>query len=317
MRGWKTLVRDLVTGYSIETTVREAARIDRFGDSLRPGTRVYIAHVPGTDWQETVALATRLRKEQMEPVPHIVARRISGPAQLDDVLKRLVGEAGVTQVLALQATSESPSGMAAPAGSRWRLREARTRNIGVAVTPNAKRRERPVLPTRSSEKHTRVGPCGVHIVTQFRFSGSGARGRVLTPRRQPLPLRRRPGLATATAQVGIECAWARDDALTNMLRADQTDPFAAPDELIGVLAAYKKGISDAEGRNHFFPSVFGSDRELGQQIDRAASTDCHSAGRVWPETPASRSVSATNRYEHPSSLEKQFSALTMSGSRQR
>jgi len=60
---------------------------------------MYIPHVPGVAREDTVALAARLKKEDMDPVPHIVARRTESAAVLDDFLSRLVGEAGVTRVL--------------------------------------------------------------------------------------------------------------------------------------------------------------------------------------------------------------------------
>src|SRR5688572_13770943 len=101
-------VRDLLTGYSIETTVREGQRIDRFSDLLPAGTQLYIAHVPGTDLSDTVALASRLRNEGLRPVPHIVARRIERESILDDFLARLTGEAGVEQVLVVAGDVATP-----------------------------------------------------------------------------------------------------------------------------------------------------------------------------------------------------------------
>jgi hypothetical protein len=64
----KRAVQDLVSGYAIETTVREGQRVERFADIVPAGTRLFIAHVPGTDPAETVTLATRLRGEGIEPV---------------------------------------------------------------------------------------------------------------------------------------------------------------------------------------------------------------------------------------------------------
>ena len=95
----KQSVRDLVAGYSIETTVREASRLDRYADLVPAGTAMYIPHVPGVAREDTIALAARLRREGMDPVPHVVARRTESAAILDDFLKRLVGEAGVTRCL--------------------------------------------------------------------------------------------------------------------------------------------------------------------------------------------------------------------------
>src|SRR4051794_29276329 len=104
----KQSVRDLVNGYSIETTVREGTRIDRYQDLVPKGTSMYIPHVPGVAREDTIALAARLRREDMDPVPHIVARRTASAAILDDFLTRLVGEAGVTRVLVVAGDIEKP-----------------------------------------------------------------------------------------------------------------------------------------------------------------------------------------------------------------
>src|SRR5687768_17186723 len=106
----KLSVQNLVRGYSIETTVREAERVEKFSDILPPGTRLYIAHIPGTDFKDTVALAARIRKEGLEPVPHVVARRIDNQAMLDDFLGRLTADAGVKQVLAIAGDNNPPVG---------------------------------------------------------------------------------------------------------------------------------------------------------------------------------------------------------------
>src|SRR6266699_3879263 len=92
-------VQNLVKDYSLEVTAQQSRRIDRFDDLLAPGTRIYIPHTPHTDLHDIAALAIRLRNEQMEPVPHLVARRITSLSRVDDFLARLVADAGVTQVL--------------------------------------------------------------------------------------------------------------------------------------------------------------------------------------------------------------------------
>src|SRR6476620_10609614 len=106
----KRAVQDLLANYSIETTVKEGARIERFADVVPTGTRMFIAHVPGTDPAETVTLAARLRKEGIEPVPHIVGRRIENLAAVDDILGRLAGEAGVKEVLVVAGDVAQPVG---------------------------------------------------------------------------------------------------------------------------------------------------------------------------------------------------------------
>src|SRR5436190_22973779 len=106
----KQAIQNFVKNYSIETTVLQAERVERFDEILPRGTRLYIAHIPGTSFLDTVALARRLRREGMEPVPHLVARRIETVAALEDHLARLTGDAGVAQILVIAGDKAKPEG---------------------------------------------------------------------------------------------------------------------------------------------------------------------------------------------------------------
>src|SRR5215468_1337817 len=103
-------IQELVRNYSIETTVAQSQRVARFDEVVATGTRVYIPHTPRSTFRETVALAARLRREGMEPVPHLVARRIERLTALDDLLRRLAEEAGVAQVLVVAGDTATPAG---------------------------------------------------------------------------------------------------------------------------------------------------------------------------------------------------------------
>jgi hypothetical protein len=65
-------IQNLVKDYSIEATPQQANRIDRFADLVAPGMRIYVPHTPHAEIRDIVGLATRLRREQMEPVPHLL-----------------------------------------------------------------------------------------------------------------------------------------------------------------------------------------------------------------------------------------------------
>ena len=106
----KLAIQNFVRNYSIEATVPQAERIERFADTVLSGTRIYIPHTPHTDFQEIVALAVRLRREGMEPVPHIVARRIESLSVMEDFIARLSGDGGVAQVLVVAGDLGTPAG---------------------------------------------------------------------------------------------------------------------------------------------------------------------------------------------------------------
>ncbi len=101
---------DLLDGFSIETTPGSAAKIPDYREHLRPGTTVAVTFLPGSDFRDTVATAKRLRDEGFDPAPHVAARSLTGRRELEEYLKRLQGEAGVTQAVALAGAVDHPLG---------------------------------------------------------------------------------------------------------------------------------------------------------------------------------------------------------------
>lgn len=106
----KARISEFTKGYSIETTVRDAGRIESYADHLPKGTQVFVAHVPGTTPAEAVALAKRVKTEGMDPIPHIVARRTQNLTTLEDLIKQMVNDAGVEQILLVAGDIPQPEG---------------------------------------------------------------------------------------------------------------------------------------------------------------------------------------------------------------
>jgi len=263
----KQPIQDLVKCFSIETTVRESQRVERYADVVPKGTRLYIAHVPGTNAEDTVALAGRLRREGMEPVPHIVARRIESLAALDDLLGHLVGEAGVTQVLVVAGDIDSPTGQL-ESGLQildsGLLEKHGIRKIGVAGHPEGHRNvSEPVLRAALAHKneYARRTGASLYVVTQFVFAAEpiiaweSANGRDVNQ----LPfMAGLPGLATIKTllKYALDCgvgpslhAISKHAANLTKLLSVQT-----PDELLVGLAAYKeKNPQTLLSGIHLFP----------------------------------------------------------------
>jgi methylenetetrahydrofolate reductase (NADPH) len=93
-------IQAFVVDYSIEATTHDEARFDEIAAELDAGTRVYVAHVPGTPIDDVVSLALRFKDAGFTPVPHIIARKLSSRGQLEGALKRL-REGGVDQALCI------------------------------------------------------------------------------------------------------------------------------------------------------------------------------------------------------------------------
>ena len=103
-------------GYSIEVMPRTAEKVEDFRALLPKGTRVYIAHIDGTEITDMVATAARLAQDGFEVMPHFPARSIKDSATLQDWIARYQGEANVTSGLILaggipQAHGEFESSM--------------------------------------------------------------------------------------------------------------------------------------------------------------------------------------------------------------
>jgi methylenetetrahydrofolate reductase (NADPH) len=249
----KISVQKVVNNYSIEATTVQAQKIGRFADIVAPGTRIYIPHTPHTAFAEMVELAVRLRREQVEPVPHIVARRIDSLAELDKFLTRLAGEAGVTQALIVAGDIARPAGelqSALQVLESGLLEKHRIRTIGVAGHPEGHRdvsdhvlRDALKRKNAYSEQHG----ANVYLVTQFVFSADpviaweASHGADI--RRLPIIVGL-PGLANAKTllKYAMECGVGaslqafskRYASLTKLLTV------STPDESIVALARHKE-----------------------------------------------------------------------------
>ena len=103
-------IQKAVEGWSIEVTPAGATKINSFADCLSPGTTVNVTFLPGSDPMETVAVAKRLHNEGMNAVPHLAARSLRDPDQIDALLAAYRAEAGVDEVLIIGGGVDQPVG---------------------------------------------------------------------------------------------------------------------------------------------------------------------------------------------------------------
>lgn len=96
--------------WSIEVTPTGATKIDSFAALLAENTSVNVTFLPGTDPNDTIAVAKRLSDEGMNAIPHIAARSLSDKDQLDRLLKRMTSEANVSEVLVIGGGVDKPVG---------------------------------------------------------------------------------------------------------------------------------------------------------------------------------------------------------------
>jgi methylenetetrahydrofolate reductase (NADPH) len=278
----KSAIQSFIRNYSIETTVPQAQKVERFADLVPLDTRLYIAHIPGTDFNATVALAARLRNEGMEPVPHVVGRRIASRAVLDDFLKKLSGEAGVKQVLVVAGDNSDPAGeytSGLQILESGLLEQYGIKTVGVAGHPEGHRVVgddvlREAL-RRKNAYQQRTG-ANVYLVTQFAFTADPVLGWEASHRSDigllPVVVGL-PGLATAKTllKYAMDCGVGASLAAFSKQYASLTKLLmvSAPDEAIVSLATHKEAspASPLAGV-HFFP--FGGFKKTADWANKVA-----------------------------------------------
>ena len=102
-------VAGLLESFSIEVMPRTAAKVEDFRAILPAGTRIYLAHIDGTDFADMLATARRLTDEGFPVMPHVPARGIASHAELDARIAAYA-DVGVTQALVIAGGITAPRG---------------------------------------------------------------------------------------------------------------------------------------------------------------------------------------------------------------
>jgi methylenetetrahydrofolate reductase (NADPH) len=162
--------------FSVEATKPTAAEIAAMAAALPRGTEIYITAVPKLTADELVTAAARVRAAGLEPVAHIAARMVPSAAALDELMRRLVAEAGLTRLLVVGGDAEvaGPFPDALSVIRKGRLGEHGIAEIGIGGYPEGHPRIPPGrLEASLDEKIALAAAQGlaVHIVSQFSFSG--------------------------------------------------------------------------------------------------------------------------------------------------
>jgi methylenetetrahydrofolate reductase (NADPH) len=170
-------VRSFVAGYSIEATTHDEAKFDEITVELAPGTRVYVAHVPGTPIDDVVSLALRFKDAGCNPVPHIIARKLSSAEQLEGALKRLAA-AGVNEALCIAgdiAVDDNAFDSSLEVLKTGLFGQYNFKEIGVAAHPEgsvAIGEARVAEALAGKVAFAKTAPFKVRFVTQFGFDST-------------------------------------------------------------------------------------------------------------------------------------------------
>ncbi len=266
----------LARGYSLEVSSRSARDLDACLTHLEKGSDVYINFIAGDELGAKVRCAAALSASGFRPVPHIGARHLRSAAQLDDLLARLAGEAGVDRALLIGGDASAPAGPFASSHAvlaTGLLQKHGFRAAGFAGYPEGHPQiAAPVLKQALEAKLALAKAQGIepYIVTQFCFEPVAVTSWLAALRRDGIAAPVRIGLA-GPANIATLVRFAIRCGVTNSIRAltARADRFLrlasdnAPDTLIRGIAESATSDADAPGAGtapltgvtglHFFP----------------------------------------------------------------
>ncbi len=100
----------LFSDVSFEVTGRFDADYELACAFLAPGSRISVTWLPRDNHEQLVFKAKQIHKARFVPVPHIAARQIKSPDELDKLLNRLCNEAGVRSAFVIGGDIAKPQG---------------------------------------------------------------------------------------------------------------------------------------------------------------------------------------------------------------
>lgn len=167
--------RELVEGYSLEMTGKDTGALAASADILPLETRVNVTFLGSESLDVRVAAASAVAASGFIPVPHISARRIGTPAQLEEYLERLQEVGASERVLIVGGDPATPAGpydSAVQVIESGLLQRYGVAEVGIAGYPEG----HPSIPTEVLKLHLdrkaaalRDAGLRATIMTQFSF----------------------------------------------------------------------------------------------------------------------------------------------------
>jgi methylenetetrahydrofolate reductase (NADH) len=104
------IAAEMVACGSLEMGADTPEDARRIAELLPAGTPVYVNHLPHSPLEFTLKALVALREANLEPVPHIAARRVASRAEAEAFLAKACRLAGVAKVLLVGGDLPEPSG---------------------------------------------------------------------------------------------------------------------------------------------------------------------------------------------------------------
>jgi methylenetetrahydrofolate reductase (NADPH) len=171
-----SIASEMVACGSLEMGVDTPEDARRIAELLPAGTPVFVNHLPHRQLEHTLKALLALREANLEPVPHIAARRLASRAEAEGFLTKARRLAGITKVLVLGGDVAEPAGPYADAASLLRegfFADSGLKQVAIAGYPEGHPRiPTDILNAALAEKLELARRHGLEplIVTQFSFA---------------------------------------------------------------------------------------------------------------------------------------------------
>ena len=175
----RAALSDLARRTSVEILPGRLPPPDVLAGHLPRGASVYVPFAPKSRWPDTIAACEQLLAAGMKPVPHLPARSVRSPNELDEWLSALV-EAGADSLMLVAGDRATPAGPYRDTPAlldSGLLAEHGLRRFGITSYPEG----HPLVGSadldealRRKTEYARATGSELWIVTQFVFSPSPA-----------------------------------------------------------------------------------------------------------------------------------------------
>jgi methylenetetrahydrofolate reductase (NADPH) len=253
----------IMRGFSLEATFPDRAELDALKASAPAGTHVYLSCPPNQDPARLVEYVRAVREVGFEPVPHLTARAFTDAAHLEQVVMRLVREAGVTRALTIAGDRDVPAGKFERALALIEsdvLQRNGIREIGISGYPDGHPKIDDAMLRRVLAQKLEAAAkrdLAVHIATQFCFEAEPILGWLRWLRGEGVKVPVRIGVAGPTSmralmRYALRCGVRA--SLKGALNPNALRLFgeAAPDGIIRALSEADDRAQLGDLAIHFF-----------------------------------------------------------------
>src|SRR5579863_12098 len=104
------LIAQMAREATIELNYQDQKDLESSRRFLAPGKRVYVSFLPKQTWAQTEEACRAVRAAGFDPVPHLPVRLLNSAKELAGILRGLVREARITEVLLIAGDYDQTSG---------------------------------------------------------------------------------------------------------------------------------------------------------------------------------------------------------------